>query len=100
ASGPLRAAPVAFDATKLPNRYPTRVPWDTLGTAQRLPLLQRLDKDTRAADKRITKVKASLGSEHGAILIVDSEGRVFEDLIPMTTLYLTCTAEDGKGRRE
>lgn len=99
ASGPSRNGPVAFNANALPNRYPTRVPWDTLGTTQRLPLLQRLDKETRSADKRITKVKASLGSEHGAILLVDSEGRVFEDLIPMTTLYVTCTAEQ-KGRRE
>jgi TldD protein len=100
ASGPSRIAPLAFNATPLPNRYPQKVPWDTLGTTQRLPLLQRIDKETRSADKRITKVKASLGSEHGAVLIVDSEGRVFEDLVPMTMLYLTCTAENAKGRRE
>lgn len=99
ASGPSRPAPTSLAVGTLPNRYPTKVPWDTLGTRERLPLLQRLDREARASDKRIIKVKASLGSEHGAILIVDSEGRVFEDLVPMTQLYVSCTAEE-KGRRE
>src|SRR5690606_6516733 len=44
-------------------------------------------------------VRAAFNDDHGAILVVDSEGRVFEDVIPSTMLYVSCTAED-KGRRE
>jgi TldD protein len=99
ASGPARPAPAAFRVSELPQRYPAKLPWKDVTTAQRLPLLTRLNERALAADKRVEKVKISLGDEYGAILIVDSEGRVFEDLSPMTNLYMTCTAEH-KGRRE
>ena len=40
-----------------------------------------------------------MSDQYGAILFVDSEGRVFEDLAPTTLLYVSCSAED-KGRKE
>ncbi|MBX3230908.1 MAG: TldD/PmbA family protein [Labilithrix sp.] len=99
ASGPARSAPAAFDVGPLPKRYTAKVPWDTVKADQRLPLLARIDAETRAADARIKKVRASMADDYGAILVVDHEGRVFEDVIPNTSLYVNCTAED-KGRRE
>jgi len=99
ASGPARGAPSSYRTGLLTRRFAAKVGWDGVGASQRLPLLSELDKAIRAGDPRIKTVKASLGSEHGAILIVDSEGRVFEDLLPMAVLYASCTAEEN-GRRE
>jgi TldD protein len=98
-SGPSRAAPTAYHVGALPSRYKAKVAWEDVRADQRLPLLTKIDSGARAYDKRITKVRASMTDEHGAILVVDSEGRVFEDIIPSTMLYVNCTAED-KGRRE
>jgi TldD protein len=100
ASGPAKAAPVAHRVGQLPNRYAAKIPWEQVKADQRLPLLQRVDAGARAVDKRIIKVRASFADEHGAVLVVDSEGRVFEDVVPSTSLYVNCTAEGDKGRRE
>lgn len=99
ANGPARPGPTAFNVGRIANRYTAKVPWDTVKADQRLPLLTRIDAGARDADKRIKTVRASLSDDHGAILIVDSDGRVFEDVIPSTRLYVNCTAE-AKGRRE
>jgi TldD protein len=81
ASGPRRDAPIAFRAaTNLPNRYPAQIPWENVRADQRVPLLSKLDGRARALDKRIKKLRISLDDEHGAILVVDSNGRMFEDV--------------------
>ena len=68
---------------------------------QKLPLLTGLNEKVFAADKRIRKVNVSFGDEAGAILIADSNGRIVEDLQPMTRLYLSCVAEqDGQEGEE
>ena len=71
--------------------------WEDVRPQQKLPLLSGLNEKVLAADKRIRKVNVSFGDEAGAILIADSNGRIVEDLQPMTRLYLSCVAEqDGK----
>lgn len=99
ASGPSRDAPVAFSTSPLPDRYPARVAWQSVKADQRVPLLTRIDSGARSADQRVVKVRASLSDSYGAILIVDSDGRYFEDVVPNTSLYTSVTAEH-KGRRE
>ncbi len=99
ADGPARGAPTAFRVSPLPNHYPTKVAWQDVRADERLPLLVRVDQRTRAADARIKKVRVSLNDEHGAVMVVDSEGRVFEDIVPNTMLNASCTAEH-KGRLE
>jgi len=100
ASGSPKDGPREFRTGALPNRYPAKVAWENVKADQRLPLLTRIDTAARASDKRVKKLRVSLSDSHGAILIVDSEGRYFEDVIPNTSLYASLTAEDGKGRRE
>src|SRR5581483_5606471 len=51
------------------------------------------------ADPRVKKVSTGISAESGAVLLADSNGRLVEDLQPMTNLWLSCVAED-KGRRE
>jgi TldD protein len=100
ASGPPKDGPKEFRTSTLPNRYPAKMPWENVKADQRIPLLTRIDTTARASDKRVKKLRVSMSDSHGAILIVDSEGRYFEDVVPEASLYANVTAEDGKGRRE
>jgi TldD protein len=100
ADGPARAAPRSFHVFKeLPRRYVLEVGWDAVRPEQKLPILEALNAAAFQADPRIVKVSLSFADEHGAILIADSNGRLVEDLQPMTRLNLSCVAEHD-GRRE
>ncbi len=100
ADGPSRPAPSTLHVPgRLPQRYPVRVPWDAVGPERKLPLLAGLERKILAADARIRKVTVHFADETGAVLIADSQGRLAEDLQPMTVLYASCVAEQA-GRRE
>jgi len=100
ADGPSRSAPAAYQvAATLPQRYPVRLRWEDVRPEQKLPILSGLNEKVFAADPRVKKVNVGFAEEHGAVLVADSQGRIVEDLQPMTLLYLSCTAEQG-GRRE
>jgi TldD protein len=100
ADGPSRPGPVAFQATPdLPSRYRLARGWDDVHNEEKLPLLKRIAAQALAADPRIKKVTAGINDEHGAVLLADSNGRLVEDVQPMTILWLGCVAEQG-GRRE
>src|SRR5262249_19556538 len=99
AEGPARKAPTRLNVNQLPNRYPTEIAWAGLGTKDKLPLLSRINSQSFAADGRIKKVTVAFNDTVDAILLVDQDGRMVEDLQPMTSMYLSCVAEQ-KGRRE
>ena len=98
AMGPSRPGPQRFDATReLPSRYAVATRWEDVRPEKKLPLLRTLNEKTLAADARIRKVRVNFNDESGAILIADSDGRIVEDLQPMTVATVTCVAEqDGK----
>ena len=100
ADGPSRAGPQRFHVPgKLPQRYPLKVRWEDVRPEQKLPLLDGVNARIFAADPRVKKVSVHFRDESGAVLLADSQGRLVEDLRPMTLLYATCVAEQG-GRRE
>ncbi|NUP06700.1 MAG: TldD/PmbA family protein [Polyangiaceae bacterium] len=104
ASGPATPAPKAFRAdpgkhAAFPSRYALARSWEEVRPEEKLPLLAKLNERSLAADARIKKVSTGISDEHGAVLIADSDGRLVEDVQPMTRLWLSLTAED-KGRRE
>ena len=100
ADGPGRAAPERLHVEgRLPQRYPVRLRWDEVRPEQKLPLLAGLNERTFAADPRVRKVNVHFADESSAILLADSDGRLVEDLQPMTLLSLSVVLEDG-GRRE
>jgi TldD protein len=104
ADGPATEAPKAFRADpgpagKFPDRYKLVRSWEEVRPEEKLPLLMSLNERTFKADKRVKKVTLQFSDEHGAVLIADSTGRLVEDLQPMTSLYLSCVAED-KGNRQ
>ncbi len=97
ADGPSRPAPKSFRAEALPARYTMKTRWEDVAPGRKLPFLNDLNTKAFAADPRIKKVNVSFGDEYGAVLIADSNGRIVEDLQPMTRLGLSVVAEaDGK----
>jgi TldD protein len=100
ADGPSSPGPQHFHVFKdLPKRYVLQMGWDAVRPEQKLPLLERLNTAAFQADGRVVKVGVSFSDEHGAILVADSNGRLVEDVQPMTSLYLSCVAEHN-GKRE
>jgi TldD protein len=100
ADGPSRGVPQRFHvAGHLPQRYPLRVRWEDIRPEQKLPILDAVNARVFAADPRVKKVTVHFRDESGAVLLADSQGRIVEDLQPMTLLYVSCLAEQN-GQRE
>jgi TldD protein len=98
ADGPARPRTLSFHAVSdLPQRYPVKLRWEDVRPERKLPILNDLNERAFKADPRIRKVNVSFADQGSAILIADSTGRLTEDAQPMTSLYLSCVAEqDGK----
>ena len=79
--------------------YSALDPLASLGDADKVALLGRLERMARAKDSRITQVMASLGAEFEVILIARSDGVIAADVRPMVRVSLQVIAEEG-GRRE
>jgi TldD protein len=100
ADGPSRPAPSTLRVTSLgPTRYPMQVPWTGVSADQKRPLLDHANAEAFKLDARIKKVTVAFADETSSILLVDSDGRMIEDLQPMTSLSVGCVAEHN-GRRE
>ncbi|HET7295467.1 MAG TPA: metallopeptidase TldD-related protein [Vicinamibacteria bacterium] len=100
ADGPARPGPTRFHAVSdLPSRYPVKTRWEDVRPEQKLPLLNGLNEKALAADPRMRKVVVNFADQASVILVADSSGRIVEDAQPMTSLYLSCVAEQD-GRRE
>ncbi|HET7746246.1 MAG TPA: metallopeptidase TldD-related protein [Vicinamibacteria bacterium] len=98
AEGASKAAPQRFHVkSDLPSRYALKVRWEDVRPEQKLPILTGVNEKTFAADPRVKKVTVNFLDQASAVLVADSSGRIVEDVQPMTSLYLTCVAEqDGK----
>jgi TldD protein len=104
ADGPSRPSPVAFRADPgpsgaFPSRYLLQRSWEDVKPAERLPILTSINERAMKADKRVKKVSTGMNDEFGAVLIADSQGRLVEDVQPMTQLWLSVVAEQN-GQRE
>ncbi len=83
--------------------YQTQDPIASLGSQDKVDLLQRLEQLARAADPRIVQVMASLASEWDVVLIARLDGTLAADVRPLVRLSLTVVAEKtegGQARRE
>jgi hypothetical protein len=82
---------VSFHATGgLPARYAVKTRWEDVRPETKLPLLRSVNEKTQAADPRVRKVRVYFVDESGAVLLADSDGKIVEDLQPMTIMGLTC----------
>lgn len=82
-----------------PDLYPIQSPVSEIPVQEKIDLLHQIDLLARGYDPRIKKVMASFASEHKAILVVTSEGRIVGDIQPLSRLNVICIAEE-KGNRQ
>lgn len=85
--------PVAHD------RYRIARPWREVGIEEKLPILRRAAELARAADPSIVKVEVAWGDGESRVVIADLNGRLVEDVRPMTRMTVTLTAERN-GQRQ
>ena len=81
------------------NLYVPRDPLASLGDKDKVSLLERLEREARALDPRVTQVMASLGGEYEVVLIARSDGVLAADVRPLVRLSLQVIVEQD-GRRE
>ena len=79
--------------------YLPQDPIASLGDADKVALLERLEGYARAVDKRIIQVIASLAGEYEVILVARSDGLMAADVRPLVRVSLQVIAEQD-GRRE
>jgi TldD protein len=79
--------------------YAATDPIATLDSAQKVALLEKVEKLARAKDPRIVQVMASLAAEHDVVFVARADGTRAADVRPLVRLSVTVIAEQD-GRRE
>ncbi len=95
ASGPAKQPVQGFTETKTSSLYPIPAADADIDIHARLDLLRRADRTARAADSRITQVRASYAEELRRILIAASDGTFASDTQPLARMSLFVLAQDG-----
>ncbi|ODS92747.1 MAG: metalloprotease TldD [Comamonas sp. SCN 65-56] len=79
--------------------YPQLDPIASLGSTEKVQLLERAECAARARDPRVVQVMAGLASEYDVVLVARADGTLAADVRPLVRLSITVIAEQ-KGRRE
>lgn len=79
--------------------YIPQDPLQTISAAEKVALLEKVEKLARAADPRIVQVMAGLAGEFDVVMVARSDGVLAADVRPLIRLSVTVIAEQG-GRRE
>jgi len=79
--------------------YAPQDPLASLGAAEKVALLERLERIARGLDPRVTQVMASLAGEYEVVMVARSDGMQAADVRPLVRLSLQVIVEAG-GRRE
>ena len=79
--------------------YPPIDPIASLGSADKVALLERVEQYARAKDPRIVQVMASLAAEYDVMLVARLGGQIAADVRPLVRLSVSVIAEQN-GRRE
>jgi TldD protein len=105
AAGQSRRVKVGVTPKVAPSRvlYSPMDPIATLDSAQKVSLLEKVERLARARDPRIKQVMAGLAGEYDVVLIARADGTLAADVRPLVRLSVTVIAEqtiDGEVRRE
>ncbi|WP_295624307.1 metalloprotease TldD [uncultured Nitrosomonas sp.] len=87
------------DVDQKTHLYLPEDPIASLKDADKVALLEKIERYTRKLDSRITQVVASLAGEYEVILVTRSDGLLAADVRPLVRLSLQVIAEEN-GRRE
>jgi TldD protein len=74
-------------------------PIASLGAAEKVALLERLERYARALDPRVTQVMAGLAGEYEIVMVARSDGLMNADIRPLVRLSLQVIVESN-GKRE
>jgi TldD protein len=89
----------AWHATGGRSLYPAVDPVETMADDDKVKLLERIDREARSLDSRITQVMASLSASHDIVLVMASDGTLAGDVRPLVRLNVSVIIEQD-GRRE
>jgi TldD protein len=78
--------------------YPGLDPIATLGSADKIILLGKVETLARAKDPRVAQVMAGLASEYDVVLVARADGTLAADVRPLVRLSVTVIAEQGERR--
>ncbi|UIF87134.1 metalloprotease TldD [Cupriavidus sp. UYPR2.512] len=81
------------------NLYTPNDPLDSMSAAEKVALLERIERMARAKDPRVVQVMAGLAGEYDVVLVARSDGVIAADVRPLVRVSVTVIAEHG-GRRE
>ena len=85
--------------SKNKNLYLPHDPIASLNDADKVALLERLERYARALDPRVTQVMAGLAGEYDMVLVARSDGLLNADIRPLVRLSLQVIVESN-GKRE
>ena len=89
-----------FVRPQFENHYPLKKLLTSVPFKSKLPIVQTTNDKCFALSPLIVKVNAGLNDEQKRIMVVTSDGRKAEDLLPKNYLYASVVAEkDGKRER-
>src|SRR5688572_17081233 len=74
-------------------------PLEGLSDTDKVQLLERIDREARRLDARVTQVMASLSGAHEVVLVMASDGTVAADVRPLVRMNVSVIVEKD-GRRE
>ena len=79
--------------------YPGLDPLASIADADKVRLLEKLEKLCRDKDKRVTQVMASLAGEYEVVMVARSDGLMAADVRPLVRMSVQVIVEED-GRRE
>jgi len=91
--------PEVFRYPHFPRYYPVAARFSEVDAADKVVILEQLDRRARARDPRIVKASASYDDSESWVMIADSDGRIATDYRPMAYASMVCTAEVGEERQ-
>lgn len=68
-----------------PDLYSSKNPLDSVTAAEKIALMQQLDRYLRKKDSRVIEVTISLSASYDVIMVLNSDGKLHADLRPMVT---------------
>ncbi len=96
---PAKGSPAAPPGQSNSHLYTDASPLDAVGFAEKVALLEMIDKAARARDPRVAQVSASITGSWSVVEIVRADGFVAHDVRPLVRLNVGIVAESN-GRRE
>ncbi len=99
ADSPINLYKADLSEIKFKNLYPVPPDWEDISIKEKMPFLTKINSRVFSLDSRIIKTNIWFADENSKVMIASSDGKISFDIRPMTTVSVSCTADEG-GKRE